>query len=112
MNTWGIAKICDTVANYYCVGARDFLSRNRSRRFAHCRQIAMYLAREHGDYSLMDIGLYLGRDHTTVLHGVLAVARRIDADWELRTQIRVLRETLGVPEPPWVDDGTEPIGCA
>jgi chromosomal replication initiation ATPase DnaA len=66
--------IISAAAKHYLVTVDAVMGRSRLGPVVKARQVAMYLLRETGDYSLPAIGRRMGRDHTTVLHGVRAVA--------------------------------------
>ena len=56
----------------------------------------MYLARELTGASLPDIGrAFGGRNHTTVLHAVRRVERKMDADEGTRSAVQSLMTRLG-----------------
>ena len=89
-----IENIQKTVAEYFKIRLADLLSKRRSRSIARPRQIAMSLAKELTNHSLLEIGdAFGGRDHTTVLHGCRRITmlrnteKRIDDDYRnlLRT---------------------------
>lgn len=87
--------VLDTVAKAFNLTREELLSRNRSRKFALPRQIAMYLLREIGNESLPHIGETLGgRDHTTVLYACEKVADMIESDDLFRRQVLQIREQL------------------
>jgi chromosomal replication initiation ATPase DnaA len=78
-----VRTVVDMVAERRRVKASDILGRSRSRPHVFARQEVMYVVRsirwEDGTarYSYPDIGRRLGGyDHTTVLHGVAAHAKR------------------------------------
>lgn len=73
-----VGLIKNAVAQHYGLAASELVSDDRSRRVAHPRQVAMFLARETTDLSLPNIARRFGRkDHTTVLHAVRAVEQRM-----------------------------------
>lgn len=89
------AQIVATVASAYGLSRETLLSRDRSRDVALPRQIAMYLMREVGNISLLQIGEALGgRDHTTVMYACDKVKDLIESDDRLRRQVLQLREQL------------------
>jgi hypothetical protein len=91
-----IAHIQETVSAYYGLNPLHMISAERGATVARPRQIAMYLARELSGKSLPDIGRRFGnRDHTTVMHAVKAVQRRMYEDAEVLLDVEVLRERLG-----------------
>ena len=64
------------------------------------RQIAMYLAKHVGDWSMVKIGrFYNGRHHTTVLHAIQKIQRLRSEDESIDALIEVLiaalREDVG-----------------
>ncbi len=88
-------QIAQSVAKAFDVSMDRLLSRDRSRKVALPRQIAMYLMREDAKISLPQIGEALGgRDHTTVMYGCEKVADLMERDERLRRQITQIREDL------------------
>ena len=76
--------IIDATAKYYRIKISDILGRKRTRNIARPRQVAMSLTKELTTLSLPSIGdAFGGRDHTTVMHGVKAVAKLREEDPEL-----------------------------
>ncbi len=88
-------QIIQAVADSFGITVERMLSRERSRRVAVPRQIAMYLLREEANLSLPQIGEMLGgRDHTTVMYGCDKVADLMERDSRMRRQVLNLREQL------------------
>lgn len=58
------------------ISCEDIQSDKKTRHIAHARQVVMYGARLAG-VSFAEIGDFFGRDHTTVMHGVRAVEKRV-----------------------------------
>ncbi len=76
--------IIDATAKYYRIKISDILGKKRTRNIARPRQVAMSLTKELTNLSLPSIGdAFGGRDHTTVMHGVKAVAKLREDDPEL-----------------------------
>lgn len=76
-----IARIQEVVAAYYGLEPDDLAGQSRKWDVAHPRQVAMYLAREQTGQSLPCIGKrFGGRDHSTVIHAVREVRKRMSAD--------------------------------
>jgi len=87
--------IIRAVADSFGITVERMLSRERSRRVAVPRQVAMYLLREEANLSLPQIGEMLGgRDHTTVMYGCDKVADLLERDSRMRRQVLSLREQL------------------
>jgi chromosomal replication initiator protein len=89
------ADVMDIVARAFNLSNEELLSRNRSKKIALPRQIAMYLMREMGHFSLPQIGQTLGgRDHTTVLYACEKVADMIERDDMFRRQVHQIRDQI------------------
>lgn len=61
--------IIETVAQNYSMKKEEILSKSRKKEIVLPRQIAMFLARELTNESLMKIAKTFKRDHTTIMHG-------------------------------------------
>jgi len=87
--------IVETVANEFNLSREEILSRNRSRKIALPRQIAMYLLRDVVNASFPQIGETIGgRDHTTVLYACEKVGDMIERDDLFRRQVSKIRDKL------------------
>jgi len=89
----------DSVTTLVCeefgVTREEMESARRTARVALSRQVAMYLCRHHTDRSLAAIGqAFGGRDHTTVVHSLAVVERRLREDDRLREAVRTVQERL------------------
>ena len=90
-----IRLIQELVAEHYALDVHDLKIHKRTRQLAFPRQIAMYLCRELTDASLPRIGdEFGGRDHTTVIHAHVKIAREVQTDSELRATINLLRKRI------------------
>jgi chromosomal replication initiator protein len=89
------AAVLATVASRFAVTVEALLGKSRERHVAWARQVAMYLMREETDASLAQIGAQLGaRDHTTIMHGCDAVAKRIAEDARARADVTAAQAAL------------------
>jgi chromosomal replication initiator protein len=66
----------------------------RTRDHVRPRQEFCYLARKVTDFSFPAIGRFISRDHTTVLHSIEQVEKRMAADPEYRREINRMRCAL------------------
>lgn len=74
------AEIVREVCKKYQISMEDLISERRHNGVVRPRQEAMYRLCTETDWSLPRIGRFLGgRDHTTVLHGKKAFAKRLAA---------------------------------
>jgi chromosomal replication initiator protein len=93
-----IEDIQRKAAEFYKLDLRDFVSKQRSRRVARPRQIAMYLSRKLTERSLPEIGRrFGGRDHTTVLHACKTVEALCEVDPVFKQEVEFLRDVLDKP---------------
>ena len=74
-NCHTVHQIVDAVAEATGISAKRIMSQRRDAPTARARQIVMYEARQQG-LSFSQIGAALGRDHTSVMHGVRAEQAR------------------------------------
>ena len=86
--------VMQAVTRYYQVTAQDLRGPGRRRDLVVPRQVAMFLMRAETGSSLVEIGQRLGRDHSTVLHGIEKVERQIESDQRLRSEIIAIKELL------------------
>ena len=76
-----IDHIIEVVCEYLNLDLARFNSTERTREIAQARQIAMYLIRRMTNLSLSDIGKeFGGRDHTTVLHSLEQIEKKMKSD--------------------------------
>ncbi len=93
--------VCEAVLMTICkvTGLSDgeLRSRQRARRLARPRQVACFLMSRVSSRSLMEIGRFMNRDHTTVMHANRTVREKLDAGDELTCTIyRDAKRELGV----------------
>ena len=65
--------IIKEVAEAYGVTTDDLRSKSRIARFADARAVACYLLHRHTTMSTTEIGMWLHRDHSSVLHSIRKV---------------------------------------
>lgn len=90
-----IHDIVSAVTRYYNVKLSDLQSKRRNQSIAYPRQICMFLAREHTNLSLEEIGGYFGgRDHTTVIYATDKIQKVVDRDPNAADVIRHLTHEI------------------
>lgn len=84
--------IIKTVAEHFNLSSAEIISKNRSSKIAHARQIAMYLCRDNTQLSLKDVGgAFGGRDHSTCLSAVRKIEKEYtDPNSNTRSDIDIL----------------------
>jgi chromosomal replication initiator protein len=88
-------RVVEMVANEFALTVDQLLGRDRSRKVALPRQVAMYLLRKESDASLPQIGAVLGgRDHTTVMYAIDKISDNIERDANLRKRVVNIKQQL------------------
>lgn len=70
--------IIRSVSDHFDVPRGELLGTRRTKSVAVARQALMWAIRQKTFLSLEEIGSYLNRDHSTVLHGIRRTQERID----------------------------------
>jgi chromosomal replication initiator protein len=87
-NPESIENIQKEVCKYFKIKISDIRSKKRIKSFSEPRQIAMYLCRKISRDSYPEIGKrFGGKDHSTVIHAVKKIEKRIEADKEFKNII-------------------------
>ncbi|MEP0815365.1 MAG: chromosomal replication initiator protein DnaA [bacterium] len=90
-----ITGIISTVCEYFNLNSKLLLSPNRTKKVAFARQITMYLAREHTNLSLAQIGSELGgRDHSTVIYACEKIRKEMVEDPYVELTIKNLSKLI------------------
>jgi chromosomal replication initiator protein len=90
----GIEAIQRVVSDSFHIHLADLKSKKRTQHVAFCRQVAMYLCRKITSNSFPSIGEHFGRDHSTVIHAVNLIERRVNNDAAFRLLIEKLERGL------------------
>lgn len=88
-------NIIDAVTGYFNVKMSDLKSKKRTKSISLPRQVAMFMLRDKMNISLQEVGeLFGGRDHSTVLHSVQSIEKKMKEDREIHEIISSLEKTL------------------
>ena len=82
------------VAEYFRIGLKELMGRDRHRRPTSARHITIYLASIHTRLSVAQIGVRMGRDHTTALYARAKIASRLVTNQGLVEVIKSIEERL------------------
>lgn len=92
-----LADIVSATANVFQVSSEDIKGRSRIRVFTDARYLAMYIARERGEY-IFRIADYFGISSQAVCAGINRTAERLKiyASWRARHEriVRILENFL------------------
>jgi chromosomal replication initiator protein len=72
----------------------DLVSAKRTPAITRGRHLAMYLARELTDLSLAQIAGAFNRDHTTVMHALRSVEKRLEVGSETSETLHRARDAV------------------
>jgi chromosomal replication initiator protein len=90
-----IENIQKAVANLYNIKVTDLKSSKKFRIYALPRQVSMYLCRTMTKASFPEIGAkFGGKDHSTVIHAVRQIEKKINEDREIKNIIETIKNEL------------------
>jgi chromosomal replication initiator protein len=90
-----IRTIQRAAAQHFDIPVDSLKAKTRVSRVVLARQVAIYLARELTDLSLVQIGKQFGgRDHSTILHACKKIERETEADPALKRKLQTIRSEL------------------
>jgi chromosomal replication initiator protein len=90
-----VAAIQDAACSVLGISRDDLLSPARTARAVRARQLAIFMTRESTELSLAQIAREFNRDHSTVLHAIRTVTRRLEPGSEISRQLQQARELIG-----------------
>jgi len=90
-----VESILKSVATIYDVRISDLRGTSRTKEIAFPRQVAMYLAKELINESLMKLSSsFGGKTHSTLIHAWKKIAEQVEKDDRLKRQIQMARRNL------------------
>ena len=90
-----IRTIQRTVAQHFDIPVDSMKAKTRVSRVVRARQVAISIARELTDLSLVQIGKQFGgRDHSTILHACKKIDRETESDASLKRKIQTIKSEL------------------
>ena len=88
-------RIFEQVALFYALSVRDLMAKNRTKKVALARQVAMYLLIYELELSPTQVGRLLGgRDHSTVIHGAGKINGEVTENGQVRRDILAIKEAI------------------
>jgi chromosomal replication initiator protein len=91
-----IERIQSSLAERMNIPLGVLISQKRDNRTAFARQLGYYLCRKHAHASFLCIGESFNRDHSSIIHGVRAIAGRMEAEPAFRLTVRRIEHDLGL----------------
>ena len=89
-----VEQILKSVAAVFQVRVSDLRGSARTKDIALPRQVAMYLAKEMINESLIMLGSSFGKTHSTILHACKNIEKKVATDETLRRQIGMVRRNI------------------
>lgn len=89
-----VEQILKSVATIFQVRVSDLKGSARTKEIALPRQVAMYLAKEMINESLMMLGSFFGKTHSTILHACKTIEEKLGKDETLRRLIGMVRRSI------------------
>lgn len=91
-----MAYIAAMVSEELCVPLLDMQSISRKKELVNARQIAMYLMKQRRAGSLVSIGRYFNRDHSTVIYAVQTVNDLMDTEKAYKKKVKEIDGKIGL----------------
>lgn len=90
-----VENILKSVSSMFNVRVQDLRGNKRNKEIAFPRQVAMYLAKELINESLMKLASsFGGKTHSTLLHSWNKIKKQLEKDETLRRQIHMTKQNL------------------
>ncbi len=90
-----VEEILKSVAAFFKVKVSDLKGAKRLKEIVLPRQVAMYLAKEMINESLVMLGASFGKTHSTILHACKNIEKKVAKDPALRQQIGDIMASCG-----------------
>jgi chromosomal replication initiator protein len=88
-------RIFEQVAIFYALSVGDLMAKNRTKKVALARQVAMYLLIYELELSPTQVGRLLGgRDHSTVIHGAGKINGEVTENGQVRRDVLAIKEAI------------------
>jgi chromosomal replication initiator protein len=94
LNVTPVGRVIEIVGKFYGVAQADLLGDGRTQHLSMVRHITMYLARTYCQLSYPELGTVFGRDHSTVIHAVKLIERRVQAQPAFAKFLTRLEDTI------------------
>jgi chromosomal replication initiator protein len=89
-----LTKIKKTVCQYYKISTQELISNSRQKRILLPRKIAIYLAKQHLNLSLIELANGFNRHHSTIINALNATTKEIKKQTILTNEIKYLSQKI------------------
>lgn len=81
-----LITILEAVCSVTEIIPHDILAHNRQRHISIARHLFCYVAYTHYGYTLVGIGRFLNKDHSTVIHSITTYQNYLDCQYKLEAK--------------------------
>lgn len=89
-----IERIQEAACEVMRVSRAELCSPRRAPHLVRARQLAIYVARNHTDASVTEIARAFHRDHSTILHSIRTIEKRIEPGSDVHRALEAIHERL------------------
>lgn len=94
-STKNFDTLVEIVAEYYQIAIADLKSDSRKKEITTARQLLMYIAKQHFNWTLEKIGDYFwGKDHATAIYAIKNVTKKLQLDTQVQHDYRVFEDRI------------------
>ena len=87
-------RVSKVISSYYGVSLKDIKSKGRKKEIVMARQMVMYMLKNSLKKTYVEIGKFLGRDHSTIMSGVKKIERMIASDASTKLAIKKIENNI------------------
>ena len=91
-----LQHIMDVVCEHFNVKPEDIRSKKRNEEIVIPRQVFMYISTNFSDYPSTKIGEFIGKDHSTILHGSDKIDSYMENDENIRNKVDIIKKKLNI----------------
>jgi len=94
-STKNFDTLVEIVAEYYNIAIVDLKSDSRKKEITTARQLLMYIAKQHFNWTLEKIGDYFGgKDHATAIYAIKNITKKLKLDAQIQHDYRVFEDRI------------------
>lgn len=94
-STKNFDTLVEIVAEYYNIAIADLKSDSRKKEITTARQLLMYIAKQHFNWTLEKIGDYFGgKDHATAIYAIKNITKKLKLDAQIQHDYRVFKDRI------------------
>jgi len=86
--------IVRVVSEYYNIPKTEIMGKKQKREHVHARQICMFLMKNIYNMQVVEIAKFFGKDHTTVLHAINKIEKKISEKENLKEEVMEIEKML------------------